>query len=116
MLRTALARALPALGAALIAALALLGVVVGATVLAAGALTLLPSSDGGVGGPGAFLALLVAVAAVVLAVVLIVRLALHAAVLAGEPGGAVGLSVGAGISPVTTRGEPSGCWPPSPSP
>ena len=89
MVRLALARALPALGAALIAALAVLAVVVGATVLAAGALTLLPSSDGGVGGPGAFLAILVAVAAVVLAVVLIVRLALHAAVLAGEPGGAI---------------------------
>jgi hypothetical protein len=88
MVRTALGRALPALGAALLASLALLGVVAGAIVLAGGALSLMPA-DGGVGGPGAFLAILVAVAAVVLAVVIIVRLSLHAAVLAGEPGGAL---------------------------
>ena len=89
MVRTALGRALPALGAALLASLALLGVIVGAVALAAGALTVLPSADGSVGGLGAFLAILVAVTAVVAAVVVIVRLALHAAVLAGEPGGAL---------------------------
>ncbi|MET0771791.1 MAG: hypothetical protein ABWZ82_01795 [Candidatus Limnocylindrales bacterium] len=89
MIRTALGRALPALGAALLASLALLGVIAGAVALAAGALTFLPSPDGNVGGLGAFLAILVAVAAAVTAVVVIVRLALHAAVLAGEPGGAI---------------------------
>ncbi len=88
MVRTALGRALPALGAALLASLALLGVITGAAVLAAGALTIMPAG-GGVGGPGAFVAILVAVAAVVLAVLVIVRLSLHAAVLAGEPGGAI---------------------------
>jgi hypothetical protein len=88
MVRKALGRALPALGAALLASLALLGVVTGAIVLAAGALAIMPV-DGGVGGPGAFVAILVAVAAVVLAVLVIVRLSLHAAVLAGEPGGAI---------------------------
>lgn len=89
MVRTAIGRALPALGAALLASIALLAVVVGAVVLAAAALTLLPASDGGVGGPGAFLAILVGVSAVVVAVVVMVRLALSAAVLAAEPGGAI---------------------------
>jgi hypothetical protein len=88
MVRVALGRAVPALGAALVASLALLGVIAAAAVLAAGALTVMPA-DGGSGGPGAFVAILITVAAVVLAVVLIVRLALHAAVLAGEPGGAI---------------------------
>lgn len=87
MVRVALGRALPALGAALLAALALLGVIVGAVVLAVTALTLLPAPGGDAGGPGAFLAILVAVAALVLAMVVIVRLALPAAVLAAEPGG-----------------------------
>jgi hypothetical protein len=51
--------------------------------------TLLPSPDGGAGGLGAFVAILVGVSAFVLAMVVIVRLALPAAVLAGEPGGAL---------------------------
>jgi hypothetical protein len=89
MVTGALGRAVPALGAALLASVALLGVIVGAAALAVGALSLMPAPDGGVGGPGAFAAILVAVSAVVLGVVLIVRLALHAAVLAGEPGGAI---------------------------
>jgi hypothetical protein len=89
MILAALGRAIPALLAALIASLALLGVIVGAVALGAGAVTLLPAADGGVGGPGAFLAILGGVSAAILAVVVIVRLALHAAVLAGEPGGAI---------------------------
>jgi hypothetical protein len=89
MVQVALRRAVPALGAALVASLALLGVIVGAMALAVTALTLLPAADGGVGGPGAFLALLAGVSAVILAVVVIVRLAVHGAVLAGEPGGAI---------------------------
>ena len=78
MVRVALRRALPALAAGLLAALALLGVIVGAGVLAAGAMTILPA-DGGAGGPGAFVA----------AIVIIVRLGFSAAVLAGEPGGPI---------------------------
>jgi hypothetical protein len=89
VVRTALGRALPALVAGLLAALAFLGVVVGAAALAIVALTLMPASDGGVGGPGAFLAILVGVSAIVLAVMIVVRLAFPAAILAGEPGGAV---------------------------
>jgi hypothetical protein len=88
MVRVALRRALPALAAGLLAALALLGVIVGAGVLAAGAMTILPA-DGGAGGPGAFVAILLGVSAFVAAIVIIVRLGFSAAVLAGEPGGPI---------------------------
>lgn len=89
MVGTALRRALPALAASLLAAILLLGIIVGATVLAAGAMALMPAPGGGAGGFGAFLAILVGVSAVILAIVVIVRLALPAAVLAGEPVGAI---------------------------
>jgi hypothetical protein len=88
MVGVALRRALPALAAGLLAALALLGVVVGGVLLAGGAMTLLPA-DGGTGGPGAFVAIVVGVSAFVLAVVVIVRLGFSAAVLAAEPGGPI---------------------------
>jgi len=87
MVRAALRRAIPALVAGLLASLALLAVIVGAGLLASAALAVLPATDGG--GLGAFLAIVVGVAAVVLAVVVVVRLAFPAAVLAGEPGGAL---------------------------
>lgn len=89
MVRVALRRALPALAAGLLAALALLAVIVGAVLLATVVLAALPASGGGTGGPGAFLAIVVGVAAVVVAFVVIVRLAFPAAVIAGEGGGAV---------------------------
>jgi len=90
MVGAALRHALPALAAGLLAALALLGVVVGATLLAVAVLGALPAPDGGTGGLGPFLAIVVAVSAVIVAVVVIVRLAFPAAVLAGEGGGALG--------------------------
>lgn len=89
MLRVAVHRSIPALAAALLGALALLGVIVGAVIVAVGAMRALPAPDGATGGLGAFLAILVGVVAAVLAVVLIVRLALPGAVLAGEPGGSI---------------------------
>lgn len=89
MVRVALRRALPALVAALAVALALLGVITAAVVLGVGVLALVPAPAGGVGGPGAFLAIVVAVSAALVAIVLLVRLALPAAVLAGEEGGAL---------------------------
>jgi hypothetical protein len=87
-IRAGLARAIPAIVAGLLAALALLGVIVGAIVLGAGAMTLLPSPDGG-GGLGPFLAILIGVCAVVLGVLVVVRLAFPGAVLAAEPGGPI---------------------------
>lgn len=87
-IRSALARALPAMAAGLVASLALLGIIVGAVLLAIGALTVLPSPDGA-GGLGAFLAIVIGVSAVVLSALVIVRLAFPGAVLAAEPGGPI---------------------------
>jgi len=89
MVSIALRRAVPALAAGLFTAILLLGIIVGAVVVAVGAMTALPAPGGGAGGFGAFLAILVGVSAVVLAIVVMVRLALPAAVLAGEQVGAV---------------------------
>ena len=73
------------MAAGLIAAIALLGVIAGAALLAFGALTILPAPNGA-GGLGAFLAILVAVLAVLLAAIVIVRLALPGASWAAKPG------------------------------
>jgi hypothetical protein len=88
LLRAAVGRALPAMGAAFLSTLAVLAVIVAGVIVAGLLLTALPA-DGG-GGLGVFLALVVGVATFVAAMTLLVRFTLTSAIIAGEQVGPVG--------------------------
>ncbi len=85
----ALRRAMPAIGASILAALAVLATVVLAAAIAIGAAVLLPTGDGEVGGIGVFLALVAGVGGALVAVTLLVRLSIAVIAVALEDIGPV---------------------------
>lgn len=89
VLRRALGRALPAIGASILAALAVVVVVVATAAIAIGAVVLLPTGDGEAGGIGVFLGLIAGVSGALIAVTLLVRLSLAVIAVALEDIGPV---------------------------
>ncbi len=87
VLALALQRGFPAIGAAILAALTVLGVVAITVLIITVAVLLLPGE--GTGGPGVFLALVAAVGGVAMALTLVVRLCLATIVVAIEGSGPV---------------------------
>jgi len=89
ILGQALRRAMPAIGASILAALAVLATVVLTAAIAIGAAVLLPTGDGEVGGIGVFLALVAGVGGALVAVTLLVRLSIAVIAVALEDIGPV---------------------------